>query len=122
MQEHHGTITSYTIGFILSIIFTIAAIGVIVIHDASGHQTFTHAFLRVFVLICAVIQVLVQLIFFLHIQDRKSRKTNIAAIAFTAVVLIIIVGGSLWITNHLNTNMMPMNVDDVQQYLIDQQG
>ncbi len=53
----------------------------------------------------AVVQVLVQLGFFLHMNTRSDEGWNMMAFIFTAVIIAIVVVGSLWIMFHLNHNM-----------------
>lgn len=58
--------------------------------------------------VLAIAQMLVHLIFFLHINTSPEHKTNILAFILTIVIIAIMVVGSLWIMAHLNHNMMPM--------------
>jgi cytochrome o ubiquinol oxidase subunit IV len=60
------------------------------------------------VVVLAIAQMLVHLIFFLHINTSPEHKTNILAFIVTIVIIVIIVVGSIWIMGHLNHNMMPM--------------
>jgi cytochrome o ubiquinol oxidase operon protein cyoD len=53
----------------------------------------------------AVLQILVHLRFFLHLSFTTTPKENLLALAFTAVLLCIMVGGSLWIMIDLHTRM-----------------
>ncbi len=55
----------------------------------------------------AIGQMLVHLIFFLHISTTPNQRTNILAFAITLLIVVLIVGGSLWIMSHLQSNMMP---------------
>jgi cytochrome o ubiquinol oxidase operon protein cyoD len=97
----HGSITSYTIGFVLSVILTAIPFGLIMSGAVSA---------SVGVPICvalAVVQIVVHLYYFLHMNAASSRSWNMVAFVFTVVVVAILVSGSLWIMYHLNTNMMP---------------
>jgi cytochrome o ubiquinol oxidase operon protein cyoD len=51
----------------------------------------------------------VHLVFFLHITTGPDNTNNVLALAFGILVVFLIVAGSIWIMNHLQTNMMPMN-------------
>ena len=55
--------------------------------------------------IAAVLQILVHLHFFLHINFTTTPKENLMAIAFTAVLIFLMVGGSLWIMIDLHQRM-----------------
>ena len=53
----------------------------------------------------AVLQILVHLRFFLHLNFTTTPKENLLAIAFTSVLLFLMVGGSLWIMIDLHSRM-----------------
>jgi len=55
----------------------------------------------------AIGQMLVQLIFFVHLSTTPDAGANTAALAYAAMVIGLVVVGSMWIMAHLNTNMMP---------------
>ena len=56
----------------------------------------------------AVVQVIVHTVCFLHVNPRAEGGWTLMAYIFTAVIVLIVIAGSLWIMYHLNTNMMPM--------------
>ncbi|MBA2920004.1 cytochrome o ubiquinol oxidase subunit IV [Sphingomonas sp. MAH-20] len=60
-------------------------------------------------LVLAVAQMGVHLVFFLHITTGPDNTNNVLALAFGILVVFLIVAGSVWIMNHLNANMMPMD-------------
>lgn len=112
----------YLTGFTLSIILTLAAFYFVQTHIASGHRIFSHEFLYIAIVVCAVLQLFVQLIFFFHFGRGSTRGWNITALAFAGIVVFIIVGGTLWIMYNLQANSMdnmfqngiitPQNEDD----------
>jgi cytochrome o ubiquinol oxidase operon protein cyoD len=53
------------------------------------------------------IQMVVHLVFFLHMNAASSRSWNMAALVFTLIILGIVVVGSLWVMHNMNVNMMP---------------
>ena len=59
--------------------------------------------------VLAVAQMGVHLVFFLHISSGPDNTNNILALAFGVMIVILVVGGSLWIMDHLNHNMVPMD-------------
>ncbi len=59
------------------------------------------------VVICAVVQVIVHLVYFLHLDSKSEGGWNLVAIVFSAIIILIVVVGSLWIMWNLNYNMMP---------------
>ncbi|WP_241579624.1 cytochrome o ubiquinol oxidase subunit IV [Rosenbergiella nectarea] len=97
----HGSVKSYMIGFILSIILT--GIPFWMVMDGSSAHSTTLAV----VVICAVVQVIVHLVYFLHLDSKSEDGWNLVAIVFSAIIILIVVVGSLWIMWNLNYNMMP---------------
>jgi cytochrome o ubiquinol oxidase operon protein cyoD len=96
----HGSLKSYVIGFILSIILTLIPYHLVVNHVLTIEGTY------IAILAFAVLQFLVQVFFFLHVTEGKSGKANVLALIFTIVVLVILVIGSMWIMYNLDYNMM----------------
>ena len=96
----HGTVKSYIIGFALSVIITCLAF-YIVANEILAPES------RIVVLVLlALIQLLVQLVFFLHLNTSSKARWNLVSFIFTLVVVLILVFGSLWIMFSLNYNMM----------------
>lgn len=96
----HGSVKSYVIGLILSIVLTLVAFGVVMM---GGFSTLTTV---IMILVMAVLQILVQLIMFMHMNTQSDEGWNLMSFVFTIVILGLIVGGSLWIMQHLQQNMM----------------
>ena len=61
-------------------------------------------------LVLAVAQMGIHLIFFLHITTDPDNANNVLALAFGILIITLIVGGSLWIMANLNANMLPASV------------
>jgi cytochrome o ubiquinol oxidase operon protein cyoD len=57
--------------------------------------------------VLAIAQMGVHLVFFLHITTGPDNTNNILALAFGILVVFLILGGSIWIMNHLNESMAP---------------
>jgi cytochrome o ubiquinol oxidase subunit IV len=109
-----GSTYSYTVGFILSLFFTLVPYLMVTRDVATGW--IVPAALTVF----AIAQVFVQLIFFLHLgQERKPRWHNIT-FGFMLMVIIIVIFGSLWIMNNLNYNTM--TPQDTNTYIQHEEG
>ncbi|OZI71220.1 cytochrome o ubiquinol oxidase subunit IV [Bordetella genomosp. 12] len=96
----HGSLKSYIVGFILSIVLTLVAFWLVM----SGG--FTRQFMLIGVLVLCVAQLLVQLVFFMHMGASKSQRENLSAFLFTVMVIAIIVGGSIWVLHNMNANML----------------
>ncbi len=110
---------SYLIGFILSLICTFTAYILVLIHISSAHETIPHIVLIPSILLIAILQLLIQLIFFLHLGQESSAKWNIILFIFTCCSILVIVVGSIWIMYHLNYNMTSLQMN---QYINDQSG
>lgn len=106
--------TSYIIGFALSVALTLIAYIFVNAHVSSAHHDFSHRFLIGFVMLLATIQLIVQLVFFLHLDREPRPYWNLQVLAFAAGVIAIVVIGSIWIMNNLNYRMMP---SEVNQYM-----
>ena len=60
-------------------------------------------------IVFAIAQMGVHLVFFLHVTTGPDNTNNVLALAFGILVVFLIVAGSIWIMGHLNHNMMPMS-------------
>ena len=96
----HGSVKSYAIGFILSVILTIIPFGLVM------YPTLPKATTLAIVLLFAVIQVVVHLYYFLHLDRSQAQRNNVIAFVFTAIVILLLVGLSLWIMFSIHTYMM----------------
>jgi len=97
----YGTLKSYILGLILSMILTFAAYFAVVQHIFSG------ILLDCAVGVLGIAQAVVQLMLFLHMHKEPKPRWNIVVFLFMLMVLVIIVFGSIWIMNNLNYNLMP---------------
>jgi cytochrome o ubiquinol oxidase operon protein cyoD len=98
----HGSLKSYTIGFILSVILTAIPFWLVmgrVIQDSS-----TTAFV---ILGFAAVQIVVHMVYFLHMNTRSEGGWTMLALIFTVVLVVIVLTGSIWVMYHLDHNMMP---------------
>lgn len=109
-NQHHGSVKSYSVGFVISIILTFLSYFIYIIFQGSGIIPFqiTVALL----LSLAVLQLFVQLIFFLHLGSGKGQLWNVVFLISTVSIFIMVVVGSIWIMYHLNYNMMPEKVEE----------
>jgi cytochrome o ubiquinol oxidase operon protein cyoD len=96
----HGTVKSYIIGFMLSLILSIVPFVLVLKKVFVGQQ----AFLAISAL--ALAQLLVQIYFFLHLNTHSKARWNLNVFLFTLLVVLILVGGSLWIMYNLNYYMV----------------
>ncbi|WP_226015854.1 cytochrome o ubiquinol oxidase subunit IV [Novosphingobium sp. FKTRR1] len=98
----HVSLREYATGFIASVVLTAIPFW-LVMTGALGDKTLTALTIALF----AVAQVIVHMIFFLHMNAKAEGGWNLLALIFTIIVIVIALTGSLWVMYHLNHNMMP---------------
>lgn len=99
-DSSHGSVKSYAIGFILSVILTLIPFGLVM------YPTLPKSITLMIVLAFAVIQVLVHLVYFLHLDRSEAQRENVIAFVFAGLVIVLLVGLSLWIMFSIHTYMM----------------
>lgn len=57
--------------------------------------------------VLAIAQMGVHLVFFLHITTSPDNTNNVLALAFGVLIVMLVVFGSIWIMATLDANMMP---------------
>ncbi|KAA0687858.1 cytochrome o ubiquinol oxidase subunit IV [Azospirillum brasilense] len=100
----HGTLGSYVIGFVLSVILTVIPFW-LVMDGTILDKNMT----AIAIMALAAVQVVVHMIFFLHMNGRAEGGWTMLSLIFTLIVVVIMLAGSLWVMYHLNTNMMPIH-------------
>ncbi|HET9850312.1 MAG TPA: cytochrome o ubiquinol oxidase subunit IV [Candidatus Saccharimonadales bacterium] len=111
--EHHGSVQTYTAGFIFSIALTVVAY-LLVSQGVYSGWNLVYAILGL-----AIIQLFVQMIFFLHLGSGPSRKWNLTTFGLMITIVLIVVVGSVWIMHNLNYRMTPQQMN---KYMIEQDG
>ena len=96
----HGNVKQYTIGFVLSVILTLIPFGMVM----SGG--FSRGLLVAVIAITAIAQVLIQLVYFLHMNSSSEQRWNVIAFVYTILCIAVLLIGSVWIMNYLHLNMM----------------
>lgn len=107
-DHSHGTFKSYMTGFILSVILTAIPFW-LVMGDVLESKQITGFIIMAF----AAVQIVVHMIYFLHMSSSAEEGWTVMALIFTIIVVVIALSGSLWVMYHLNTNTMPFH--DMQQ-------
>lgn len=98
----HGTIKSYLIGITTCILLTLLSFFIVMKEILSGTA------LRIVLVLLGLIQTWVQLVLFLHLgKESKSARDNLLIFLFMLLILVTIVGGSLWILFSLDYRVMP---------------
>lgn len=105
-NEPHSTFSGYMTGFLLSIILTAIPFWLVMAKVISDRPT------AVMVLgAFAVIQILVHMFYFLHMNGKVEGGWTLLSTIFTVVFVAIAIAGTLWVMFHMNTNMMPSHTD-----------
>lgn len=100
----HATLRGYLTGFVLSVVLTAVPFWLVMARMISQSGVLAGALLAL-----GAVQIVVHMIYFLHMDARSEGGWNMLALIFTAVLLVITLSGSLWVMFHLNQNMMPMS-------------
>jgi cytochrome o ubiquinol oxidase operon protein cyoD len=106
-DEEEASIASrllgYVVGLGLAILLTATSFFV------AGTDLVWQPSIPVAIIVLAIAQMGVHLVFFLHITTGADNTNNILALAFGLLIVFLVIGGSLWIMANLNHNMMPMD-------------
>ena len=98
----HDSLRSYLVGFGLSVVLTAIPFWLVMsgVLDSRKATALT-------IMVFAAAQIVVHMIFFLHMSAGSEHGWTMMALIFTLVVVVITLSGSLWVMYHLNVNMMP---------------
>jgi len=110
---------SYAVGFILSVILTVIAYALVMNDDIV--RAWTAPLVAIVISVLASIQLVVQLLFFMHLSEEQRPRWKLMTFIFCFIILGIIVFGSLWIMFDLNDRMM-MSPTDMIKYMNKQTG
>ena len=106
-ESHHDIgkgIQGYLLGLAFAVALTLASFGVV------GSSYVWAPAIPVALIVFAIAQMGVHLVFFLHLTTGADNTNNIMALAFGVLIVFLVVGGSLWIMAHMNATMtMPMD-------------
>ena len=95
-----GSLKSYLTGFVLSLILTAIPFA-LVMSGAWSSSTILAGILS-----AGIVQILVHLYYFLHLDTSSAARWNVLAMIFTVLIMLLFVGGTLWIMSSLNYRMM----------------
>lgn len=94
-----NSLALYILGYVFSLILTLFPFILVINND------FSSTLQRNSVIISGVVQIIFQLIIFLHLKPTSSQYWRWLAFIYTFILLVILVGASVWIMYHLNQNM-----------------
>ena len=93
----------YVIGLGLALLLTATSFFV------AGTDLVWQPSIPVAIIVLAIAQMGVHLVFFLHITTGADNTNNVLALAFGILIVVLVIGGTLWIMANLNHNMLPMD-------------
>lgn len=105
----HSSFRGYLTGFLLAVALTVLPFWIVMgkVFDASSTTALV-------ILAIAAVQIVVHMVYFLHMNTRSEHGWSMLALIFTTVLVVIMLSGSLWVMYHLNTNMMPMSPHEMR--------
>lgn len=105
----HSTFNGYMTGFVLAVILTAIPFAIVMgkVFDKSSTTAFV-------ILALAVVQIVVHMIYFLHMSTKTEGGWSLLALVFTLVLVVITLSGSIWVMYHLNYNMMPPSMQEMK--------
>ena len=105
----HSTLKGYATGFVLAVILTAIPFWLVM-----GKVLPSSNITGLVILAIAAVQIVVHMIYFLHMNTRSEGGWSLLALAFTVVLLFIMLAGSIWVMYHLNANMMPHTMQEMK--------
>jgi cytochrome o ubiquinol oxidase operon protein cyoD len=96
-------VLGYVVGLALAILLTATSFFV------AGTDLVWQPSIPVAIIVLAIAQMGVHLVFFLHITTGPDNTNNVMALAFGLLIVFLVIGGSLWIMANLNSHMLPMD-------------
>ncbi|MCD0503566.1 cytochrome o ubiquinol oxidase subunit IV [Bordetella petrii] len=105
----HASLHGYLLGFVLAAILTAIPFFIVMANVFSSSRVTGMVILAI-----AIVQIVVHVIYFLHVDFQAEEGWNMLSIVFTLVLVVIALSGSIWIMYHLDHNMMPMSPYDMR--------
>ncbi len=98
----HGSFKSYVTGFVLAVILTAIPFWLVMGKVIDKSSTAGLVLLGL-----AAVQIVVHMVYFLHMNSKSEGGWNMLALIFTVMLVVIMLSGSIWVMYHMNHNMMP---------------
>lgn len=106
-NPNQASYRAYVTGFLLSLACTLLAYSLTVNHVLSQNWA-----IALIVATLAIIQAITQLVLFLHLGKETKPRLKLVVFGFMITVVLILVGGSIWIMHNLNHRMfLPSQID-----------
>ncbi|MDA8416191.1 MAG: cytochrome o ubiquinol oxidase subunit IV [Betaproteobacteria bacterium] len=101
MKIHHSSLSKTFTGFVLSLILTLGAFSI-----ARGWTDLASTMRHVLLVLLALIQILVQLRYFLHLDGSPDQRWKRWTLWYTVLIALLLLGGTLWIMHNAQMHMM----------------
>jgi cytochrome o ubiquinol oxidase operon protein cyoD len=98
----HSSFSGYMLGFMASVFLTAIPFWLVMGDVFSSRNTTV-----LIILAFALVQILVHMVYFLHMNFQSEGGWTMLSLIFTVILLFITLAGSLWVMHHMNVNMMP---------------
>ena len=105
----HGSFRGYVTGFVLSVILTAIPFWLVMARPLESAL-----WTGIVIMALAVVQIVVHMIYFLHMNTKSEGGWTFMALTFTITLVVITLCGSIWVMHHLNTNMMPISPEEMR--------
>ncbi len=99
-QIERNEVRTLCLGYGLAALLTLAAFGLVVSRLLTGREAFYT------VLALGLVQVVVHFRFFLHIDFKRSARSDLQLILFSSLIIALMVGGTLVVLFNLHRRMM----------------
>ena len=99
-SDFTSELRGYVTGFCIAIALTVVAFGLVEL------RAFPRPQILIAVFTCAIIQVIIHFVFFLHVDLRKSKREDLQLILFSSLIILFMAGGTLIILSNLAHRMM----------------
>lgn len=107
----HASLGGYLTGFFLSIVLTVVPFWLVM-----GDVELSKVSIIALILAFGIAQIVVHVVYFLHMNSKSEAGWNLMALIFTAILVFIVIVGSMWVMFHMNHNMMStMHAGAVEQ-------
>ena len=99
-EEGHGSLSGYIAGFVLAVLLTAASFGLVMFGVVPPQSA------MLVLAVLALAQIVVHLVFFLHLNTSSGQRWNVMALCYTAIAAVILIGGTVWVMHNVSMNMM----------------
>lgn len=99
---YHATLGGYIKGFMLAVVLTAIPFALVMLKAPIPSRL-----LALIILLLAAVQMVVHIVYFLHVSSRTEEGWTLLSTIFTVGLLAIMLAGSSWVMYNMNANMMP---------------